>query len=204
MTQVYQFVDDNGVTRLFAEIVPDPAGTPFNGGTITAPLTVDVGALATAGGVEITGTSGANVKRLGVDFLHTTLDLTGDGVFDLRSDDNLGVNMEGDADSGASLTISNQPTGQFVDINVKNGARALIRGDNKGDGNSLLRLTGDAVFEVQYDGTPRINAHSAPVDATLGAGECALWFDQTNGAPALMVKAKQADGTVVTGSVPLA
>ena len=40
MTQVYQFVDDNGVTRLFAEIVPDPAGTPFNGGTITEALNV--------------------------------------------------------------------------------------------------------------------------------------------------------------------
>jgi len=46
VAQVYQFVDDNGVTRLFAEIVPDPAGTPFNGGTITAPLTIDDPAVA--------------------------------------------------------------------------------------------------------------------------------------------------------------
>jgi hypothetical protein len=43
MAQVYQFVDDNGVTRLFAEIQPDPAGTPFNGGTITTGLTVQDG-----------------------------------------------------------------------------------------------------------------------------------------------------------------
>jgi hypothetical protein len=40
MAQVYSFVDENGVTRLFAEIHPDPAGTPFNGGTITGPLVI--------------------------------------------------------------------------------------------------------------------------------------------------------------------
>jgi hypothetical protein len=33
MAQVYSFTDQNGETRLFAEIHPDPAGTPFNGGT---------------------------------------------------------------------------------------------------------------------------------------------------------------------------
>jgi hypothetical protein len=37
VTQVYSFTDENGVTRLFAEIVPDPA---FNGGTITAATTI--------------------------------------------------------------------------------------------------------------------------------------------------------------------
>lgn len=44
-----------------------------------------------------------------------------------------------------------------------------------------------------------------PPDAELAAGEVALWFDATNGAAnaKLMVKGKQNDGTVVTGSVPL-
>jgi len=46
--------------------------------------------------------------------------------------------------------------------------------------------------------------HAAPVDGDLFAGDCSLWFDQTNGAAKLMVKAKQADGTVRTGSVNLA
>jgi hypothetical protein len=46
--------------------------------------------------------------------------------------------------------------------------------------------------------------HAAPSDATLNAGDMALWFDQTNGASKLMIKAKQADGTVKTGSVSLA
>lgn len=45
---------------------------------------------------------------------------------------------------------------------------------------------------------------SAPADADLAAGEMALWFDSTNGAAKLMVKAKEAGGTVRTASVALA
>jgi hypothetical protein len=41
VAQVYAFTDQNGETRLFAEIHPDPAGTPFNGGTITNALVVN-------------------------------------------------------------------------------------------------------------------------------------------------------------------
>jgi hypothetical protein len=50
--------------------------------------------------------------------------------------------------------------------------------------------------------TTRKNA--APADAELVAGEATWWFDSTNGAAKLVVKAKTADGTVVTGSIPLA
>lgn len=60
------------------------------------------------------------------------------------------------------------------------------------------------------DGTVgvRVNNHgyvivrrtTTPADADLVAGECAFWFDSTNGAAKLMVKGKQADGTVKTGS----
>ncbi len=41
-------------------------------------------------------------------------------------------------------------------------------------------------------------------DAELAAGELALWFDSTNGAAKLMVKAKETGGTVRTASVALA
>lgn len=44
---------------------------------------------------------------------------------------------------------------------------------------------------------------SAPADADVSTSECALWFDNTNGAGKLMIKAKTANGTVVTGSVTL-
>lgn len=43
----------------------------------------------------------------------------------------------------------------------------------------------------------------APADGDVAPGELALWFDSTNGAARLMVKAKQADGTVRTGTVSL-
>lgn len=46
--------------------------------------------------------------------------------------------------------------------------------------------------------------NTAPGDGELSAGDLAFWFDKTNGASKLMLKAKQADGTVETGTVPLA
>lgn len=45
---------------------------------------------------------------------------------------------------------------------------------------------------------------TAMPDAYLSAGEMAIWFDKTNGAAKMMVKAKQADGTVRTGQLALA
>lgn len=44
---------------------------------------------------------------------------------------------------------------------------------------------------------------AAPADADLAASEMTLWFDSTAGAAKLMIKAKNASGTVVTGSVNL-
>ncbi len=45
--------------------------------------------------------------------------------------------------------------------------------------------------------------NAAPADGDLNASEMALWFDDTNGAGKLMIKAKTANGTVVTGNVAL-
>lgn len=50
---------------------------------------------------------------------------------------------------------------------------------------------------------PFVATHSAPADADVATGQAFLWFDQTNGAAKLMVKAKEAGGTVRTGSVTL-
>ncbi len=50
----------------------------------------------------------------------------------------------------------------------------------------------------------RVTANSAPADSSLDAGEVAMWFDKTDGAAKLMFKAKQANGTVKTGSVAVA
>lgn len=57
---------------------------------------------------------------------------------------------------------------------------------------------------VNKDGVFMTKVTAAPADADVNTGELAFWFDSTNGAAKLMVKAKQADGTVRTGSVALA
>lgn len=54
------------------------------------------------------------------------------------------------------------------------------------------------------NGYPFNRKNSVPADSELAAGELMLWFDSTNGASKLMIKAKQADGTVKTANVPLA
>ncbi len=46
-------------------------------------------------------------------------------------------------------------------------------------------------------------AHAAPADGDLAAGQLAIWFDQTDGAAKLMIKAKTANGTVAVGEVAL-
>jgi hypothetical protein len=56
---------------------------------------------------------------------------------------------------------------------------------------------------VSENGYFTTRKNSAPADAELAAGEAAWWFDSTNGASKLMVKAKSVNGTVVTGNVPL-
>jgi hypothetical protein len=96
---------------------------------------------------------------------------------------------------------------------------------NSGDGlywNALGAADGSQVFDVQTGpsgafttrvadakghmrpSTLVLTNHAAPADADLAAGDCALWFDQTNGAAKLMIKGKSADGTVVAGSIDLA
>lgn len=46
-----------------------------------------------------------------------------------------------------------------------------------------------------------VAAGAAPADAAVSANQAFLWFDPTNGAAALNVKAKQANGTVKTGTL---
>lgn len=57
---------------------------------------------------------------------------------------------------------------------------------------------------INKDGFIITAKNAAPADADLNAGEIAFWFDSTNGAAKLKVKAKEAGGTVRTGEVALA
>lgn len=47
------------------------------------------------------------------------------------------------------------------------------------------------------------SVHTAPADGAINPGECAIWFDQTDGAAKLMIKAKTEDGTIAVGEVAL-
>lgn len=68
----------------------------------------------------------------------------------------------------------------------------------------LLSVAGVIVGGYSRNGYWWTRKNAAPADAELASNEMALWFDATNGAAKLMVKAKSANGTVVAGSLALA
>lgn len=86
-------------------------------------------------------------------------------------------------------------------------ARAHIRKwSGQADTTNLLEacaFDGSVYSRISANGHLITKKNSAPADSELAAGEMALWFDPTNGAAKLMIKAKTADGTVRTGSVSL-
>lgn len=108
----------------------------------------------------------------------------------------------------ADLTNAGQ-TGQIA-ANVRTYGTGTVALQVQG----VAAQTADQVRIVDSGGTiqSRFNKAGAfmtrvttiPADADLSAGEMSIWFDSTNGASKLMVKAKQADGTVKTASVALA
>jgi len=116
----------------------------------------------------------------------------------------LAIAMEGDA--FPRLIMGADPT-NFGALVLGNGTF-----DAANDGGALisigiagqLKLSAAGDEPIFLASPPVIITHAAPADAVLNPGNAALWFDQTNGASKLMVKAMSANGTVVTGSVPLA
>lgn len=105
-----------------------------------------------------------------------------------------------------SVRLNVGPTGYFgvfsaeawqVYIGANNGSDLIYIQNAVGD--ETLYVKGNGLTELR----PVIIGTSAPADDLLSAGQCALWFDATNGAAKLMIKAKQANGTVRTGSVNL-
>jgi hypothetical protein len=101
--------------------------------------------------------------------------------------------------------------GHVGEITINSGTSDTVLRSRAAD--TQLSLSHDRIVLGNGGATDRLwlaagkviftQATAAPDDAALSAGHMALWLDQTNGAAKLMVKAKQADGTVVTGSVNL-
>jgi hypothetical protein len=114
-----------------------------------------------------------------------------------------GINVEAQSGATANTGIAvAQPTaGQAIWLTGDDGGAAGgitfgAAGDVK-----LFRKASDFLLCSKAIGS---KLTSAPADGSLAAGEMAIWFDSTNGAAKLKVKAKQADGTVKTGEVALA
>lgn len=87
--------------------------------------------------------------------------------------------------NGANVDLKPMTSGQLVDT--------LIVRDT----------SGTQRFGVDKNGTAIIARTSAPADADLAASELAIWLDDSAGATKVMFKAKDAGGTVRSGSVSL-
>ncbi len=100
-----------------------------------------------------------------------------------------------DPDSTASWKFNTDGTSEF------SGPQGTVLTMN-GDGSMWFGIvqnivcTAGGFFAIEFNGPPS--------DSEVPSSSMILWFDRTNGAAKLMVKAKQDDGTVVTGSIPLA
>jgi hypothetical protein len=109
---------------------------------------------------------------------------------------------------GSSLTNAGNTASNAVSItNSGTGAHSLYitRGASQtGDQISIRDNAGALTTRIDKDGVIMTKVTTAPVDAQLTNGEVAIYFDSTNGAAKLKIKAKQADGTIRTGEVPLA
>lgn len=77
----------------------------------------------------------------------------------------------------------------------------ILLEDQAGSVNNYAIWTG--LGRNVFNDTVIFARHTIPADGDLRAGDAAIWFDQSNGAAKLMVKAKQADGTVRVGSLAL-
>jgi hypothetical protein len=166
-------------------VVSGNVGAVFSGGTINEGLVI-ADPDATEPQLTISGTAADTTKLIDATAVHTTFTVDSDGAALFSSDDRMTVAVQGTAGTGAVLSVESATNSVVMDAD--NGTGWNVGGEN-----------------VASIGPVGINVHkpTAPADADLVAGDCCLWFDSTNGAAKLMVKAKQADGTVKTAAIAL-
>jgi hypothetical protein len=164
-------------------------GAAFNGGTITGlPLTL-LETNGTSKSLVINTQGGAAVNALEIDAPHTSVVVDGDGTVDIGSDDTIVVNIVGTG-TPARLEIASTSAGaNGINLQTDSGL-AVTKGSS-----------GAAFYAGKFGVI--IDMAVAPADGDLDAGQVALWFDPTNGAAALNIKAKQANGTVKTATIPV-
>lgn len=105
---------------------------------------------------------------------------------------------------GARATIA--PSGDAVFSPPTASDKGLIvKGLSSQSGNlqEWQNSSGVVLTSIDKNGYFMTKKTSAPADGDLQSSQLALWLDDTNGAGKLMIKAKTANGTVVSGSVAL-
>jgi hypothetical protein len=164
-------------------------GTPFNGGTIHNPLVVaDNG---TQDSIKVTG----------------RVDGSKPGLF---------VSSPSSQETNPALVVGAVDTGVGGNVAIARGIISILLDLPDSPAIVISPAALQTEWQVRANdsaatGSSGISAdaylitakHAAPPDAALTAGDCALWFDQTNGAAKFMVKAKTADGTVVSAAIAL-
>jgi hypothetical protein len=95
--------------------------------------------------------------------------------------------------------------GRKVKLNTlgKSQIEVIAESLQSDDMQSWAGLDATVGARVNKNGYFIVHRNTVPADAELAANELAFWFDPTNGASALKIKAKQADGTVKTATVAL-
>lgn len=127
--------------------------------------------------------------------------LEGGIMFRLQPSPEAGTFFEVKSGNGSNtmLVMEQDANGARGDIEINAGASLFLNADS-------LELGGAGTTRVRVPSTSTlvIADITAPADGDLSASQMSIWFDRTNGSAKLMVKAKQQDGTVVTGEVALA
>jgi hypothetical protein len=162
-------------------------------------------------GLEFDADTGARIRILqGAFDLLDVVSQQGNEMFGVGEIDVFITLGNGD-DPGNLLVTPNdfsaQASAPLVQIGSGSGAKIFRSGQLKiqpsFDGDTLPTLDISA-----RDGSPSLIVRGGgpttePDDSFFNAGDWALWFDSTDGAAKLMIKAKSDDGTVVTGNVAL-
>jgi len=173
-------------------------GAAFNGGTITGDLTVNPTNNTTAPLIKATAPAGFEANSSG-ELLQVFCE-DGTAAIDIDTYGDFTFKSPTGEGTGALRVLSTDNSLRSVSLSTTSGV--------------FVASSGGAIQLVADNGTTRLfytdatmgiltSVHAAPADGSLNAGECALWFDQTNGASKLMVKGKSANGTVVTAAIAL-
>lgn len=165
-----------------------PEDEPFNGGAITNQLTIDDSDGDTPLVLQRNAlTAGGTMAVLDDGGFESVTVLTGNDLLDL-SDSGSGTEYSFPRDGHTTFRDSDG-NGYFT----WNGAVLQL-----GLGGVFVKHSTDTGWSYVA-----ISARTEPPNALISNRQMLLWFDPTNGAAKLMIKAKQNDGTVVTGEVAL-